>query len=224
MFSAALRTIGGLRLTTTNGLARTQGLQAVPPHSVLIVDDEPGPRDALRLILEPQFRVLTTDSGEAALEILKRESVSVMTLDLFMPGLSGPETLFKIREISSDLEVVIVTAYGSFAEAMRALRLCAFDLVSKPFDANQVLEAIHRAIARSEMRLRGTSAEFLEGLSKRLIEAIQGLSESEIHELSNSGKGKLDQVRAQAQMLLKYLVNDISASSVYAEDKDRKIR
>jgi DNA-binding NtrC family response regulator len=171
-------------------------------HSVLIVDDERGARESLRLILEPHFRVLTADSGELALEILKRENVSVMTLDLRMPGLSGPETLLKIREIDSELEVVIVTAFASYAEAMRALRLSAFDLVSKPFEPSKVLETVRRAAARCETHRREPAHEILEGLANRLLEAVRGLSESESRSLSESGRVTLDDIRAQARTLL----------------------
>lgn len=183
----------------------------IPPPSVLIVDDEVGTREALRMILEPHFLVLTADSGVRALEILKRQSVSVMTLDLRMPELSGPETLIKVRETNSELEVVIVTGHASYAEAMRALRLRAFDLVCKPFESNQVLETVRRAAARSEGRRRATSYQALEGLTNRLLESIHGLSESESRSLSESGKVTLDQIRSQAQVLLKRLAGDLGS-------------
>jgi DNA-binding NtrC family response regulator len=189
-------------------LTETNDRQSRPEHTVLVVDDERGARDALRMILEPHFRVLTADTGELALETLKREPISVMTLDLRMPGLSGPETLLKIREINSDLEVVIVTAYASYGETMRALRLRAFDLVAKPFESGAVLKTIRRAAERYESRRRASSHEALEGLTSRLIESIRGLSESESQSLSQNGKVTLDQIRAQAQNLLRRLTGD----------------
>ena len=172
-------------------------------HSVLVVDDERGVRDSLRLILEPQFRVLTADRGTVALRILQQERISVMTLDLRMPGWSGPETLLKIREIDSELEVVIVSAYSSYTEAMRALRLRAFELVSKPFDANQILETVGRAALRCETR-RGTSSsyEVLDGLTNRLIDSIHGLSPLELRRLARSKQAQLADLRTQAQKLL----------------------
>jgi DNA-binding response OmpR family regulator len=63
-------------------------------HTVLVVDDEAGIRESLRLILEPHYRVLTADTGEAALGILERERISVMTLDLRMPGWDGQRRRF----------------------------------------------------------------------------------------------------------------------------------
>jgi DNA-binding NtrC family response regulator len=137
-------------------------------HTVLVVDDEAGTRESLRLILEPHYRVLTADSGEAALGILERERVSVMTLDLRRPGWGGPETLLRVRQIEAALEVIIVSAYGSYTETMRALRLNAFDLVAKPFRPALVLEAVERAVARCE-ESRHSSPDALRGLPERLL-------------------------------------------------------
>jgi len=171
-------------------------------HSVLVVDDEVGARDSLRLILEPEFRVLTAERGESALRILEQEQISVLTLDLQMPGWSGPETLLKIREINSDLQVVIVTAYASYTEAMRALRLRAFDLLSKPFKVNDVRETVRRAALRSETGSPASSSfEILDGLPSRLMESIQGLSASELRELSRSPTVELGDLRERAKSL-----------------------
>jgi two-component system nitrogen regulation response regulator NtrX len=168
-----------------------------------VVDDEPAVRDALRLILEPHFRVLTADRGEAALEILEHERVSVMTLDLRMPGWGGPETLLKIRELDSDLEVVIISGYASYSETMRALRLRAFDLVAKPFDSARVLDTVRRAALRCERRRRTSSSyEVLDGLTNRLIASIHGLSPLEFRMLAKHKRVKLDDLRALAQRLL----------------------
>jgi YesN/AraC family two-component response regulator len=86
---------------------------------------------------------------------------------------------------------------------MRALRLRAFELVSKPFDANQILETVGRAALRCEMR-RGTSSSYeaLDGLTNRLIESIHGLSALELQRLARSKQAQLADLRAQAQKLL----------------------
>jgi DNA-binding NtrC family response regulator len=167
-------------------------------HTILVVDDEDSSRESLRLILERHYRVLSADSGEKALEILKQEPVSVMTLDLCMPGWSGPETLVRLRDTNEALEVVIITAYGSFSETMRALRLSAFDLVAKPFRAVLVLEAVRRAVARYERRRQG-SPDALNGLPARLLDEIHGLSLRELRRLS--GNAPLDDLRRRARTL-----------------------
>jgi signal transduction histidine kinase len=119
-----------------------------PPEnrcSVLIVDDEEGPRQALEFVLRPHFRVLAASSGEEAIEILRRERVDVVTLDLSMPGIDGLATLTRIREIIPEMAVVIVTAKGTLDNAKEAVRLRAFDFIQKPFSAATVLEVINKA-------------------------------------------------------------------------------
>jgi len=113
--------------------------------SVLVVDDEEGARQALRHLLSPQFDVHLAESGEAALEFVRDRAVDVVTLDLHMPGLSGLETLSKIRGFRPNLEVIIVTGVGSFDTAVHSLRLHAFDFLSKPFNAADVLDVVERA-------------------------------------------------------------------------------
>jgi len=103
---------------------------------------------------------------------------------------------------------------------MKALRLRAFDLVSKPFEPKQVFEAIRRATARCEMRLQASSNEFLEGLSKRLIESSTGSLRLNFAGFL-SGKVNLDQIRAHAQILSNGLANDLPAPSSDSEDEDR---
>ena len=168
-------------------------------HTVLVVDDERSVRDSLRVTLEPHFRVMTADRGTVALRILEREPVSVMTLDLRMPGWSGPETLLEVREVNSDVEVVIVTAYSSYTEAMRAIRLSAFDIVSKPFEMQHLLDTVRRAAVRYENRERARGYEVLDGLTDRLIGSVHGLSATELQKLAQGKHVELDDLRERAR-------------------------
>ena len=142
---------------------------------VLVVDDEQGAREALRVILEPEFRVLVADGGREALRIIGQESVSVMTLDLRMPGMSGSETLLALREVDADVEVVIVTGFGTYSDALRALRLQAFELISKPFDVSRVRGAVRQAVARRELRLRFPLSDDRGGLPTQLLDTVREL-------------------------------------------------
>src|SRR4029077_9243249 len=81
--------------------------------NVLIVEDEPGPALALKMILKPYYEVYTAERGEAALAILKSTPIDVVTLDLRMPGLSGMPLLSKMKEHDADIEVIVITGYGS---------------------------------------------------------------------------------------------------------------
>jgi DNA-binding NtrC family response regulator len=113
--------------------------------TVLVVDDETGPRESLRLVLRPHCRVLTADGGKDALRILAREAVDVVTLDLRMPELDGVRTLERIREIAPDVEVIIVTGFGSRESVIDTLYLGAYSYINKPFHVTDILETIRQA-------------------------------------------------------------------------------
>ena len=87
-----------------------------PQETILIVEDEAGPRAALRMILKPIYIIHTTSNGKEALEVIRDQKIDLVTLDLNMPGLSGIEVLKEIKKIKPDVEIIIVTAEGSLAK------------------------------------------------------------------------------------------------------------
>src|SRR5262245_39852948 len=101
--------------------------------TVLIVDDEFGPRESLRTILKPDYQVLVAQEGEQAISFVEQTKVDVVLLDLRMPGLSGIRVLEKIKSIDPGIEVILVTGYASYDTVLEALRLHAFDYIPKPF-------------------------------------------------------------------------------------------
>ena len=116
--------------------------------TVLVIDDEAGPRLSLRLILEQRFRVIAVSSAEDGLTILESEPVGLVTLDLNMPGLGGSAALRRMRELGMDVPVIIVTGFGSSDHLRHALQLRAFDFISKPFDASEIVRVADAALAR----------------------------------------------------------------------------
>jgi CheY-like chemotaxis protein len=130
--------------------------------TVLVVDDESGPREAFRLVLESEFNVLTADSGWAALDALRQNPIDVITLDLMMPAISGIETLKRIRKIDTDVEVVIVTALPAPDAASECRRLRASEVLPKPFSKAAILAAAERAAARRRDRRRAGGSAGLE--------------------------------------------------------------
>jgi putative two-component system response regulator len=128
------------------------GNAKIPRPTVLVVDDESGPREAFRLVLEDQFNVLTADGGHAALKTLSENEVDVITLDLMMPTLSGVETLRRIRQVDSDVEVVVVSAMPASDLVSECTELRAFDILAKPFSRSEILSATDRAARRRNAR------------------------------------------------------------------------
>ncbi len=113
--------------------------------NVLIVDDEIGPRESLRMILKPNYNVYCAEDGYMALQILKEIEMDVITLDLKMPGMSGIETLKQIRLIDPDVMIIIITGFGTLQSAVEAIRHGVYDYISKPFNVKEITGIIRES-------------------------------------------------------------------------------
>jgi DNA-binding NtrC family response regulator len=111
-------------------------------QSILIVDDELGVRESLRMILKPYYEIYTAPNGEAALNIIRERKIHLITLDLKMPKLSGIETLREIRKIDGEVPVIITTGYGTQKDEREALFYGVRDFISKPFNTGKIISVI----------------------------------------------------------------------------------
>jgi len=119
--------------------------------NILIVDDEIGPRESLRMILKPYYNTFTAESGYAAIQMVQQVGVDVVTLDLKMPGISGIDTLKEIRGIDQDVLVIIITGYGTLQSAIEAIRYGVFDYIPKPFNVPEIMSIIDKAVQRRKL-------------------------------------------------------------------------
>ncbi|MEK7705828.1 MAG: response regulator, partial [Myxococcota bacterium] len=116
---------------------------------ILVVDDEPGIVASLAKILEREgHRVSTTDSGEEALELLRREAVDLVLADIMMPKMSGIELLRAVKAMSPAVEVVMMTAFGTVETAVECMREGAYDFIPKPLKRAIVVRSVQRALER----------------------------------------------------------------------------
>ncbi len=122
--------------------------------TVLIVDDERGPRESLRMILAPNHTVLQAECGAEALEILRSNEVDLVTVDLNMPGMRGDELMRVIRSEFPHAEVIVITGCGSVESAAEGIRCGVSDYLQKPFDVVQVSASVLRALLRQRSRSR----------------------------------------------------------------------
>jgi putative nucleotidyltransferase with HDIG domain len=130
--------------------------------TILVVDDEPGPRESLKMILSPAHRVVTSDCGPRALEILRTTPVDLVTIDLNMPGMKGEELMRTVRKDHPATEIIVITGNGSVETAVEGLRFGICDYISKPFDVVEVSGAVSRALERKQSRSQ--LIDFLEGV------------------------------------------------------------
>lgn len=134
--------------------------------TLLIVDDEKGPRESLRMILSAQHRVLLAEDGHRALELLRQEQVDAITLDLNMPGIKGGELMKIVRKEFPHVEVIIITGCSSVETAVEGIRHGVFDYLTKPFDVVEVSTTVRRALTRQ--RSRDRLIQFLRGIGEVL--------------------------------------------------------
>ncbi|HET7438910.1 MAG TPA: response regulator, partial [Nitrospira sp.] len=107
--------------------------------TVLIVDDEAAPRAALTQILKQDFNILTAEDGNHALAVINDCGVDLITLDLKLPDTSGSDILKEIKRTHREIEVIMVTAFGSLQSAMDCIRHGAAGFLLKPFNASELL-------------------------------------------------------------------------------------
>lgn len=121
-----------------------------PKHSILIVEDEAGPRDALAIILRPFFTLYTADNAHAAMRILKKERIDLVTLDLKLPDRQGMDLLQEVKLEREDVEVIIITGYGSLKSAMDGIRYGAAVYLLKPFNVAELIALIQQTLEKKD--------------------------------------------------------------------------
>jgi len=140
---------------------------------VLVIDDEVGPRESLRMLLKPSYQVHTADSVERGLQLLTEKKPDAIVMDIRMPGMTGIEGLRRIPQIDPHLSVIMLTGFGALETAKEALRLGANDYISKPFDAREMQEVISRNVERTRLhRTSESAASEIKELNNRLLQEL----------------------------------------------------
>jgi response regulator RpfG family c-di-GMP phosphodiesterase len=142
-------------------------------NRVLVVDDELGPREALRMILKDHYEVSLAEDGNSALGLIARERYDVVILDIKMPDRDGIEVLKIAKEMNPDVEVVMITAYATVNTAREAIRHGALDYLIKPFDKKDVEKVVEKGIAkRMERQLSRERMEELQLATRSLSRQV----------------------------------------------------
>jgi response regulator RpfG family c-di-GMP phosphodiesterase len=122
--------------------------------NVLIVDDEIGPRESLRMILKPNYNIYTADNGHKAIEMIQQIRMDVVTLDLKMPEISGIDTLKEIRHLDPEVMVIVITGFGTLKTAIEAIRYGVFDYIPKPFNVPEIIAIIGKSVQRKKLNTK----------------------------------------------------------------------
>lgn len=118
--------------------------------TVLVVDDEAGPRDALKIILRPFFTVLTAENAQAALTRLSEEPIDLVTLDQKLPDRQGLDLLQDIKALYPAIEVVMITGHGSVHSALECLRHGAAGYLLKPFNVTELIALVGQTLGKKQ--------------------------------------------------------------------------
>jgi two-component system phosphate regulon sensor histidine kinase PhoR len=137
------------------------------PVTILVVDDEKGIRDGSeRIINRMGCHALTAKNGNEGLDIIDRADVSIVLLDLKMPGIDGMEVLKRIQAMNRDILVVVITGFATIETAIEAMKQGAYDFISKPFEPDQLRIVVNRAKEKIHLK---QEAEKLEAERRRTL-------------------------------------------------------
>src|SRR5277367_6085701 len=138
-------------LTEAND-ALAEILEATPAPkrrgTLLIVDDEDGPRQSLRVIFKDDYDLLMAEDGPTAIKLAQENEIDVAVLDIRMAGMSGIEVLERLKYVKPGIEAIMMTAFETTDTIRQALRLRACDYINKPFDISQMRAAVNQAMQR----------------------------------------------------------------------------
>jgi DNA-binding NtrC family response regulator len=118
----------------------------------MVVDDEMGVRESLKIVFAKDFRLLEADSIDAALPKVQAEKPDIVLLDVLLPKTDGIEVLRQIKAIHPDCEVIMLTALNTRQLADKATNFGAFDVVGKPFDVIDLRATVNGALAKISRR------------------------------------------------------------------------
>jgi PAS domain S-box-containing protein len=178
-------------------------------HRILVVDDELGPREALRMILKSKYHVLTAVNGPDALQVLSNTPPDIVLLDIKMREMNGIEVLRAIKETDTSIEVIMMTAHASLQTARDAMTHGASEYLLKPFSKREVEEAIEKALKRRAER-SGTQQEV-----RTLLDQLRSLAHTSTTATATSDVyARAAVVLAQVQRLL-----ETSTALLYCRDE-----
>ena len=155
--------------STTTASSEAIEAEALPSPrrkgTMLVVDDEEGPRQSLRVIFKDDYEILMASDGAAAIELAQKNKIDVAVCDIRMAGMSGIEVLERLKYVNPAIEVIMMTAFETTDTMRQALRLRACDYINKPFDISTMRAAVSNAMQRRTLESEiHNNAEQLQGM------------------------------------------------------------
>jgi signal transduction histidine kinase len=179
-------------------------MQQDAPPTILVIDDELGPRESLRFLLKNDHHVMCADSVASGLQLMRASPPDAVIMDIRMPGQSGIEGLREIRKIDPNLSVIMLTGFAAIGTAQEAIRNEASDYIEKPFDTSEMRRVVHRLVEQTHLRRkRGKLLREADALERRIQE--------------DQGKDRLAELGQFSAELIHDLRNSLNAASGSSE-------
>src|SRR5882762_2558546 len=153
--------------------------------TLLVVDDESGPRESLRVLFKDDYEILMASDGATAIELAQNHKVDVAVLDIRMSGMSGIEVLERLKYVAPGIEVVMMTAFETTDTMRQALRLRACDYINKPFDVSTMRAAVAKAMQRRTLESE------IHNNAEQLQELLNELQNQKIEEQMSHTRGEI---------------------------------
>jgi DNA-binding NtrC family response regulator len=119
--------------------------------TILVVDDEHGIRQSFNMVLKDQFNVLLAETGQQAIDLLNKNTVDLILLDILLPDINGLDLLEQLKNIDPNPEIIMVTAVNEIQPAVKAIKLGAYEYIIKPFLVEDVINLINRALEKRSL-------------------------------------------------------------------------
>ena len=120
-------------------------------NTILVVDDERGVRQSFNMALKNKYHVLLAATGEKAVDILQKNSIDLILLDILLPDIDGIDLLKKFKQTDPNTEIIMITAVNDLRTAVKAIKLGAYEYIIKPFIVDEVLTLIRRALEKRHL-------------------------------------------------------------------------
>lgn len=119
--------------------------------TILIVDDEVNILESFKMFLKDDYNIFTATSGEEALKIVEKGNINLILLDIMLPDFDGIDLLRQIKDINKNIEVIMVTAIKTVKTAIQAMKLGAYDYITKPFNVDEVVSSIEKCLEKQKL-------------------------------------------------------------------------
>jgi len=195
-------------------------------NTIVIVDDEKSVRESMKMVLKDNYNLLFFTRGDEILKEFKEDMADVALLDIKMPGMSGIELLSKLKEIDEDLEIIMITGYGTLNSATEAMRNGASAYINKPFNKDELLEVIEEKInKREKSRKKKKRLVELENVRKSLDERTKEFYSSTVGSLLAAIHAKDGYTSIHSEQVARYalLILDACSSFIKLLPEERDI-